>query len=291
MKRASRLFILCLACGVALAAAIAVGATKREVHATTFVPRATKPSGPYPKNKAVVHCTRGRAVGPAGFQATFNPAHPKRAQVVPSGLFRRGGSGWKVVGVNGGPRKGRITSIAYCSNAPKPRITASDSHQVKTGGSATATAECPPGTRVLLGGARVKFSRRGAPRTVISRESLVSNRAWRIRGFTFGKRGHNRQKGRLTSFAYCAASKPLRPVVADTSVPPSGHAVVRVTCPAGRIVRFGGYRAALRPPGFDPALVVASLTSPSPRVWRVKAYNLGPEKAGRLRAFAYCQKR
>ena len=165
-----------------------------------------------------------------------------------------------------------------------------DSQRVGTDDSATATAHCPPGTRVLLGGARVRFSRHGAPRTVISRESLVSQRAWRIRGYTFGKRSANGEHGHLTAIAYCKRSARIRTVVTDVYVPPNGRAKGKATCPPGTIIRFGGYRAALRRAHFNPALVVSALKSPSRRTWLARASNLGPTKAGRMRIFAYCGK-
>jgi hypothetical protein len=278
--------VACLAAGSAGLAAAAK--SSREVSGSASVPAAPKPQGPYSKNKAFARCPRGRSAGPAGFSASFHPDAPRKAQVVPSALARKHGA-WTVTGVNGGPRKGRITAIAYCSRRPKPPITATDSRQVSTGSSATATATCPRGTKVLLGGARVKFSRHGSPRVVISRERLLAPRVWRIRGYTFGKRTHAKvQTGRLTALAYCGSSPRLSTAVGEVKVAGGSHSTAKARCPSGTAVRFGGFRTAFDRSNFDPALVVSALRSPAKQVWTAKAFNLGPRQAGRMRAYAYC---
>lgn len=102
--------------------------------------------------------------------------------------------------------------------------------------------------------------------------------------------------GKLSVDARCASGPASRPVSSSTTVPPAGMTLsttsVTATCPAGKRIVFGGFRAEQRPDGNpdNPVVFPVSAKRDGPRSWTVRGWNLsdGPDDAGELSSTAYC---
>jgi hypothetical protein len=157
----------------------------------------------------------------------------------------------------------------------------------------SATAVCPRGSRVVLGGVRrSELAQFGA--VTISRFARSGPRRWRASGVNYNSGGGPvDQDHKLTAIAYCGRSprgriQPVSESVTAQTVNDSGdeNARVTATCPRGTRLLFGGYDQGRAPPG---DMYIAAAERLAPRRWRVEAVNYGDPTS--LTALAYCSAR
>ena len=123
--------------------------------------------------------------------------------------------------------------------------------------------------------------------------SLTRPAARRAKGSAFNV---GSAPGKLSVDARCASGPAPRSVSSSTTLPPAGMTFVvksvSATCPAGKGIVFGGFRAEQRPDGDpdNPIVFPASAKRDGPRSWTVRGWNLsdGPDDAGELSSIAYC---
>jgi hypothetical protein len=147
--------------------------------------------------------------------------------------------------------------------------------------SANATAECPAGKSLVLGG----FT---TDRTDPAQNPPAPFKLQRVAGNDLRATAKNWQGTpgvTLTSIAYCRATRSLsvRKETKTLDVNEQGGATAQ--CPRGQRVAFGGFAGVYK---FDQAqMFIDRVTRPSGRSWRVAALNLG-DAPGDLTAIAYC---
>jgi hypothetical protein len=152
-----------------------------------------------------------------------------------------------------------------------------------------ATAMCPKGKSVVMGGFRNEIGAGTGPEVQPIGLTRPSKRAWKDSATdVFAPAGD------ATSIAYCGRAPRLTERTKTISLPaakPSSNQPASVTakCARGTRVAFGGFKA-----DFDPhfgahtgAIWVSSLRRGSNRTWTASGINLG-NGAGKLTSVAYC---
>ena len=192
---------------------------------------------------------------------------------------------WSVQGFNFNNIGAReLTAVAYCGGAPgrvrvRRKSIVAPTQQGPNDPNSSVTARCPRGKRLLFGGYDQE--------TVTGNDIWIagahrrSARAWTVEAVNFGT------PALVTAIAYCSARAPRATTVSrTTTVQPNGTAERSASCPRGKRLLFGGYRADVT---FNDAFVLLrSLERSSRRKWTVGAVNENGGDAGQLTAFAYC---
>ena len=145
-----------------------------------------------------------------------------------------------------------------------------------------AVVRCP-GKRVLIGGGyqRTNFTNQGG--ILATSNHMTNSKTWTVDGLGLGKFG-----GQMTAIGYCVRSKKplLSTVQATTPVPPRSFASVTTpSCPKGRRVAFGGFKAS------DNGTVLPDGGNFSgAKRWKAGGYNTSPNETGEITAYGYCLK-
>jgi len=244
-------------------------------------------------------CPKGERVDVGGFKSTVN---------VPSGILIedlsfKGGRKW-TASFDGLGDSAPASSIAYCADGPKltkrtdsdvaPTVRAAPALRPAgwlargIGGDVllTATAKCPQGETVQLGGFKVRDPAglppvRGGSISSFRPASMqaTSPGKWRVRGLAAGP------GVKLTAVAGCA-DRPAPDEVRKTE-PIAGGASkssAKAKCHSGDKVAMGGFKQT-RFDGSGPYL--RALQRTSPRTWKATSWEF--DDPGQLTAIAYCR--
>ena len=154
------------------------------------------------------------------------------------------------------------------------------------GGTASATARCPEGKQVVLGGFKVPL---GADDVFSTRLKLAGERGWRAGAVNYDAD----ETSRLTSIAYCSRLKGLKTRERTVTIPKLGPndppATVAAECGGGERLAFGGFdydQGAV--PGDTNDAYLSEMRRTGKRAWQVGAFNFAGK--ARLTAIAYCSK-
>jgi hypothetical protein len=141
----------------------------------------------------------------------------------------------------------RVELQIVCGTGLVPTASPHETTYVHRHETASATAECPEGTKVFAGGfQRTNFTTPGVEHggieyggNYITESRAEGDDAWRVSGAATGING-----GELTALAYCAEdpSLPVETVESTVSVE-EGKSAAAVTprCPEGRVLIAGGF--------------------------------------------------
>jgi hypothetical protein len=147
--------------------------------------------------------------------------------------------------------------------------------------SASATAECPAGKSLVLGGFRTDRTNPAQNPPAPVKMQRVAGNDWRVSA----KNWQGTPGATLTSIAYCRATRSLSVRKETRTLDVNEQGGVTAQCPRGQRVAFGGFAGVYV---FDQAqMFIDRLTRPSGRSWRVAAVNSG-DAPGDLTAIAYC---
>jgi hypothetical protein len=152
------------------------------------------------------------------------------------------------------------------------------------GGTASATARCPRGKRVVLGGLDVPLSVEDVTITHLKR---APGRGWRAGAVNYDAD----EEATLMSIAYCGSLKDIRARERTVKVPEQGQGERPVTvtaqCRRGERLAFGGFDYDQGPqPGQTNDTYLSELRRKGKRGWQVGAFNFTGEAP--LTAIAYC---
>ena len=168
-------------------------------------------------------------------------------------------------------------------------VTRTDTVTIPPKAKGAATATCPKGKSVVMGGFRNEIGAGDSPEVQPIGLTRPSKRAWKDSATdVFAPAGD------ATSIAYCGRAPRLTERTKSISLPaakPSSNQPAGVTakCPRGTRVAFGGFKADFDPK-FGPhtgAIWISSLRRGSNRTWTASGINLG-NGAGKLTSVAYC---
>jgi hypothetical protein len=172
--------------------------------------------------------------------------------------------------------------------------TRSSTTTIEGGQTGSTQVRCRQARRVVGVDARGEsgFSFSG-PVVVLGEISRPGRRRARAAGQNFGM-----SEGQLTAVARCRRGPRSRLQSETITIPPASADVetqtVAASCPRGRRLVFGGFRAEQRPQGDpdNPIVIPTAAKRTGPRTWRVEGFNFadGPDDAGELSALAYCGK-
>jgi hypothetical protein len=167
-------------------------------------------------------------------------------------------------------------------------VTRSDTVKVPPKAKRAATATCPKGKSVAMGGFRNEIATDDSPEVQPIGLTRPSKRTWKDSATNVFA-----PAGDATSIAYCGRSRKLtertRTTVVPAAKPSTQPKSVTAKCPRGTRVAFGGFKADFDP-NFGPntgAIWISALRRGSNRTWRASGLNLGND-AGKLTAVAYC---
>jgi hypothetical protein len=243
-------------------------------------------------------CPKGERVDVGGFRSTVNGP----SGILIEDLSFEGSRKW-TARFDGLGDSAPAASIAYCAHGPKlTKRTGSDIAVAPRAGRSpragrwrargmgggillTATAKCPRGETVQLGGFTVRDpalppARGGVPSSFRPASmQATSPRKWRVRGVA------ESPGTRLTAVAGCA-DRPAPHAVKKTEPIEGGGAKssTKAKCPRGERVAMGGFKQTLFDDGGP---YVRGLKRPSPRTWKATTWEF--ENPGRLTAIAYCR--
>lgn len=144
---------------------------------------------------ATAVCPAGTNVMYGGYKTTFAPA-PNGTEITVEGLTRPTARSWRVAGFNYRGLAGPLEAIAYCGKGPK---LTPHTATVPTGSysQAYATAACPAGQHVLLGGFSAPYSTYGP---VFNSMDTPTRRTWKVGVFDYSPAPTNHH---VTAIAYC----------------------------------------------------------------------------------------
>jgi hypothetical protein len=242
------------------------------------------------KGHATAKCPKGRSVAVGGFKNTMAPGGNPEALLTGLQLAGRGRS-WKDTGTNDRASTAQATSIAYCGRrrhlAEREKTVTVPAATLPTSKPTNATAKCPKGKRVALGGIAASFSPSFAPNAPaiwVSGMRRTTQRAWRVSGLNLGD-----GDGNLTSVVYCGKA-PRTTERSRTVTIPSENTPGSVTakCHRGEKLAFGGFEADVTED--DEFVLINGLRRTSGRKWKANANNehTGSSAPGDLTALAYC---
>jgi hypothetical protein len=172
--------------------------------------------------------------------------------------------------------------------------TRSSTTTVETGATGSTQVRCKQGQRVV--GVEARSDSGGlssGPVVVLGEISRPARRRARARGENFGM-----SEGHLTAVARCRRG-PRSTLRSETiAIPPASADVetqtVAASCPRGKRLVFGGFRAEQRPQDDpdNPSVIPTAAKRTGARTWRVEGFNFsdGPDDAGDLSALVYCGK-
>jgi hypothetical protein len=156
---------------------------------------------------------------------------------------------------------------------------------VSPGGVRTATASCPVGQHVTLGGIGAPLVLPlGTPGPLVFPQSMFMD-STQTKWSVVGVNGAFPRRGVLAARVYCGPH-PARHVERDTvqvGARSANSAFAR--CPEGQVVLAGGYRTPAVTP--FPDVLVTMMRAKNARTLEVRGFNLG-EASRTLRAIAYC---
>jgi hypothetical protein len=152
-----------------------------------------------------------------------------------------------------------------------------------------ATAKCPKGKSVVMGGFHNDIGTNHQPEVNPIGLTRPSKRAWRDSATDAFP-----PAGDATAIAYCGRAPKLTERTKSVAVPAATSSTNRPTsvtarCPKGQRVAFGGFKADFDP-NFGPntgAIWINTLRRTSNRAWKAAGWNFGND-VGNLTSVAYC---
>jgi hypothetical protein len=202
---------------------------------------------------------------------------------------RSGRRGWISEAFNGSDEAGDLTSFAYCRRG-KTLTREADTVPSPIGEFVTATAECPPRTRVISGGfAGSPTDAVGdTPVLYISESRRASKRTWEV-----SAHGNGNEPGELTSVAYCGKAKKLKQRsasgVVSTDIPDALTAELVARCKRRERVVAGGFGSTDDSGESTPRVLTSR--KQGRRSWAVTAIVGSMGLTVDVTAYAYCEKR
>ena len=227
-------------------------------------------------------CPRGEHASFGGVVAQFSAPPGSGAYMFPTGMRRTANDRWTVYGKNESDLVGsRLTSIAYCDHGAVPRV-ASKTVSLPGLRSGSVIATCPAGTFVVGGG----FNSGAAPKHLAALAHLnrLSPTQWIVTMINLFPAATT-----ITAIAYCSASTAITTVSNILKVAARRSGTVRVSCPAGLSVVFGGLLASsAASAGHLGFALPFSWNAASNTQWVVSGYNIGDQPAY-ITAIVYCR--
>ena len=142
-------------------------------------------------------CPRGSAVRLGGFRQELGP-ESGAGFVMTNGLSRVSARTWKVSAINLGDDSGRLNAFAYCGDPVRHVQAVRKTKTLSEGHYGTATARCPRGSKLLMGGLHIEHYESYFGDIYITAMGPSGNGGWSVRGFKYAP-----QIGHLTAIAYC----------------------------------------------------------------------------------------
>jgi hypothetical protein len=190
---------------------------------------------------------------------------------------------------SGGP--GKLTAIARCETGPESApvsATAPVPAETITGdGEATATAQCPPGKRIVFGGFRAKPDADAPGYVVIEVTSATraSGQRWRVHALNVFPDA----AGTVEALAYCGKVDSAKARTGTVALGQFETGTAQATCPRGTQVGFGGFKKQAGTPGQVNMNAIESSGGRSLRVTGTERFYLSPGDTTGLTAIAYCR--
>jgi hypothetical protein len=267
VKRASVALI-----GTATAVALWVSPLATAARAPT-VASVTKTAAANDQTVVQAKCPRGKAPVSGGYELDINNSFAANsAEGIDLDRKR-----WSLT-TNAFGEPARVTSFAYCSPRGRDVKFRSDRIELGTGESATLTATCNRGEKVLSGG--YAFVSSGLAAGLIEGSFRADSRSWSIHGINAGT-----NQVLLLAFANCTAKRKVPRLTAvrkSVRFNDEGTTTATANCGRHRYALSGGFRI----PGNSPELALLSRRVGS-RGWRVKAGGLSG-RDDNLTALTYC---
>jgi hypothetical protein len=251
--------------------------------------RSSTTVGPGEADSADVRCKKDQrvvavnAVGESGSLFVSDPA------IVLGEVSRPGKRRARAGGFDFSMTAGDLSVIARCKKQPKSKLE-SESITIPPAGmeleTASVSAKCPRGKRVVFGGFRAEQRPADDPDNPILIPITAKRhgaRAWQVEAFNFADGPDD--AGELRSLAYCGNVKKTKAHAETVTVDPLETESATARCPRGTKVRYGGFQGTATTDG---AILTTGLERTGGRTFLVSglAFSMTPLD---LTAIAYCQ--
>ena len=270
--------LLAVGAGVALCAAVAIGAGGTEPLETRS---ASTPIAGAESKSVRARCRRGSKAVSGGFQTNANAS---LRPIFAYGSRPGGPRGWTASGFDFGPDDGFVRSFAYCR--PERFQTRSASVEV-SGVTGSVVARCPRGSRAISGGFDDPDFDGSTGRPVIAYQSRrAGKRRWRVVGQRVSP-----EIGELSAHVRCARAKAPKVARAQATLDPMASGATRIVarCKRGRRAISGGFESDAPPlPGKGSVVLIRALRKLGQRRWMVSVAATGIETT--VTAYAYCER-
>jgi hypothetical protein len=266
--------------GVAVAVAICLGAV-----AVAFAKSSQQTNsvavGQFDAGSVTASCPAHKSLAMIGFATDTGP----KVGLVVSQAEPRSKRTVSVAATNVFVNSGRPSATAYCGPKRKLKKVGAETSvagQVRDSyPSGTATARCPRGTTVRLGGFAADVSAQpDGPALVVSSMVLASPRLWSVTASNGGP-----ATGGLRATAWCGKGPPLRPATAVVPLSSQGgSSAAAARCQGQARIALAGFTLA-RYGGDGP--YVSQMLRASARAVQVKAFQFSGRET-KMTAVAYC---
>lgn len=236
---------------------------------------------------ASVKCPKGKTAVAANVVGDAASGGP---QVVVNTLARTGPRTVMTKGYNYG-QPGKLAVITRCQTRPKSTLASATvpvpAATSTASGEAIATAQCPPGKRIVFGGFRAKRDA-DAPNYVFI-EVIAATRAhgqrWSVHALNVSPDG----AGTVEALAYCGNVNNAKPQTDTVALGQFGTGTAQATCPLGTQVGFGGFKKEAGTPGQVDLNAIERSGERRLRVTGTERFYLSPGDTTGLTAIAYCR--
>ena len=179
------------------------------------------------------------------------------------------------------PEAAQVTAIAYCSPIGRNGTFGSDQIELSTGESATLTATCKRGEKVLSGS--YAFVSSGLGVGLVNGSFRADSRSWSIKGVNFGENDLT-----LIAFANCAPKRQvprLKAARETVRFNDEGPTTATASCGTGHYALSGGFTFP------DPAEAISTSERVGTRDWRITTAGGINGRDDDLTALAYCARK
>ncbi len=186
---------------------------------------------------------------------------------------------------------GKLTAIARCETRPRSVLTSATvpvpAATSTADGEATATAQCPPGKRIVFGGFRATRDADAPAYVVIEVTSATraNGQRWRVHAINVYSDG----AGTVQALAYCGKVGKAKALTGTVALGQFKTGTAVATCPRGTRVGYGGFIKQAGTPGQVNLNALQGSGERRLRVTGTERFYLSPGDTTGLTAIAYCR--
>ncbi len=270
--------LVAISVAFALSSAALAGATTMSSTTTVGTQKSGSVSVNCPKGKTAVAANVVGQAASSGPQVMVNTLARIGTRTVTASAFNTG-------------EPGKLTVITQCQTGPRSALTSATAPvpaaTSTANGEATATAQCPPGKRLVFGGFRATRDAGAPDYVVIEVTSAIraSGQRWMVHALNVYSDG----SGTVEALAYCGNVGNAEARTSTVALGQFQTGTAQATCPSGTHVGYGGFTKQAGTAGQVDLNAIESSGESRLRVTATERFYLSPGDTTGLTAIAYCR--